>query len=251
MDGVFYLFGKEIPIYGVCFYVGVLLSAVVGILLAKRNKIDIFDFIGCSIYVLIGALLGAKLLFVIVSLREIIRLGLSFWDVLRGGFVFYGGLLGGALGGWIYTKQFKLDLYPYFNIFATVLPLGHAIGRVGCFFAGCCYGIEYHGIGAHVYEKSLSLYTPLHTPLLPIQLIEAFLLLCLFCLLLYLFLRSDIGSEKVMFCYTIGYAVLRFVLEFFRGDMERGKLIGLSTSQWISIFMLIMIIVFAFIKRKN
>ncbi len=231
---------------------GIALSVLFGVLLARRKKVEMFDFVCCVIYMMIGAMVGAKLLFVLVSVREIIQLKLNFMEVLKGGFVFYGGVLGGALGVWIYAKQFRTPVRGYVDIFATVIPLGHAVGRVGCFFAGCCYGMEYNGYGAVVYESSTNFFTPLGVPLLPIQLIEAVCLASLFVVLMILFFKGKQQDGKITLMYALSYALLRFVLEFFRGDKERGVLL-FSTSQWISLAIVAIAIVLLCkrIKRKK
>ena len=157
-------------------------------------------------------------------------------QVMQGGFVFYGGLIGGLLGLIIYVKAFKMEFFSFSDVCAAVIPLGHALGRVGCYTAGCCYGIPYDGFGAVVYTNTLG-HTPLNTPLLPIQLIEALCLLVLFVVMIVLYNKIK-TKGAVTGIYLVGYGILRFVLEFFRGDLERGHLL-LSTSQWISIAMVI------------
>ncbi len=245
------IFGKTIPLYGICFFCGIAVAAGIGIFLVKRRRIVFFDFTCGAVYAMIGAILGAKLLFLLVSWKKIMELGLPLEAVLKGGFVFYGGLLGGALGLFIYGKQFKTDIRDYLDICATVLPLGHAFGRVGCFFAGCCYGIHYEGIGSFTYTDPTSTSTPLNEPLLPIQLIESFFLLLLFATLMLLFFKID-KKGLVAMVYIIAYAVLRFILEFFRGDVERGAFLNLSTSQWISLVLLCgTVLMYWFEKKKG
>ncbi len=227
------LLGRQIPAYGLFFYLGIALAAGSGMLLCRRKGTPRFDLIGSAVYTLIGAFLGAKLLFICVSAREIVALKLSFIDIWRGGFVFYGGLLGGILGMWGYAKQFKYSMRELAETYAAVLPLGHALGRVGCFFAGCCYGIPHSGILGYTYTETLAS-TPIGVPLLPVQLIESAFLLILFFLLLLIYLKTGAGLGYTVPTYLLLYAPLRFVLEFFRGDRERGVLL-LSTSQWISL----------------
>ena len=248
MKNTIVLFGKQIPLYGICYYVGIIIAIFLALLFAKKRKVDFFDFFCCAIYTMIGAIIGAKLLFIIVSIREIIQLKLSLIDVVRGGFVFYGGLLGGILGVWIYGKQFRVNVRGYVDIFATVLPLGHAIGRVGCFFAGCCYGKQYNGIVSVVYETSSNFLTPLGVPLFPIQLLEAIFLIVLFIALFLLFCGGNGKDGNIAIIYLLSYAILRFVLEFFRGDIERG-IILFSTSQWISLFFIVISIFRLFSRR--
>ncbi len=242
------IFGKAVPLYGLYCTLGVALAVGVGFLLIKKREIAPFDFACAGIFILIGALLGAKLLFLLVSVKQIIQLRLTFMQVMQGGFVFYGGLLGGAAGLLLYTKIYKQSFKDYSDVCAVVLPLGHAFGRVGCFRGGCCYGIAYSGIGSYTYTESLNASTPLGVPLLPVQLIEAVCLLVLFVVLLLLFLKRKRGFN-VYLAYSIAYAVLRFTLEFFRGDRERG-LFFLSTSQWISLALLVGAVVVWWVENR-
>ena len=203
--------------------------------MVKERKLNVFDFVGLAIYSMIGALIGAKGLFILVSWKQIVALKLSFIEILRGGFVFYGGLIGGAIGFFLYAKQFKITIKEYIAIFTTVIPLGHAFGRVGCFFAGCCYGIAYDGFAHIVYKESADIATPLGVGLFPVQLLEAILLLALF---VFLWLARRKNSLVI---YGIGYALIRIGTEFLRGDVERGVFLGFSTSQWISIGIVLVI----------
>ncbi len=245
------LFGKEIPLYGIAFYTGILLAAAVAFLLMRRRRnFPMYDLLCSAIYVMIGAIVGAKLLFIAVSLKDIIQSDIPFYYWIKGGFVFYGGLIGGAAGLWIYTKQFRMRIMDFVDIYAAVLPLGHSIGRVGCYFAGCCYGIPYDGPGAVIYHESLTM-TPLETPLLPIQLIEAAGLMVLSIVLAICYLKISRRGAVAAF-YVIGYSSLRFVLEFFRGDRARGIWLNVSTSQWISLALVCVLIFICIMEyRKN
>ncbi len=151
--------------------------------------------------------------------------------------MFYGGLIGGILGLFIYARQFNMSFIALCDIYAVVVPLGHAFGRVGCFFAGCCYGIPHDGAFSITYRHTDG-NTPLGVPLLPVQLIEAACLIILFAVLLAIHFRCHSGGA-VTTTYFIGYSVIRFSLEFLRGDVQRGFLLNLSTSQWISILIFI------------
>ena len=187
---------------------------------------------------MIGAIIGAKLLFLIVSWEDIIKYNIPLVDVIKGGFVFYGGLIGGFLGLLIYASIYKIKLNKFLDIYAAVIPLGHAFGRVGCFFAGCCYGMEHDGFLSFTYTETAGT-TPLGVPLLPIQLIEAACLILIFgVLMLVLFKVNKVGV--VYKVYIVAYAIVRFVLEYFRGDGERGKFLFLSTSQWVSVGLIIL-----------
>lgn len=242
------ILGREIPLYGIFFFLGIGIAAVVAAILHKNAELDMFDIAGSGVYIMIGAIIGAKLLFIAVTLPQIIDMNIPFIALLKGGFVFYGGLLGGAGGLVIYVRQFRIKLSKFADLYTTVLPLGHAFGRVGCFFAGCCYGIPWeHG---HIYTSTVGT-TPLGVPLLPIQLIESAALLVLFGVQIALYLCKRRTWRNTLF-YFISYPALRFILEFFRGDTERGKIAGLSTAQWVSLLItsLLIIITSIYSSRK-
>ncbi len=246
------LLDKQIPLYGLLFYLGIALSAVAAAFIAKKRKIALFDITSSAVYVMIGALIGSKLLFVLVSFQDIIRYDLSFVAIIKGGFVFYGGLLGGVLGLIIYAREYRESFFVYADIYAAVLPLGHALGRVGCFFAGCCYGVEYDSAFSVIYHESAGL-TPLGVPLLPVQLIESGCLLLLFTVMLVLYKKYYAKTGFCSAAYAFSYGILRFVLEFFRGDKERGMFL-LSTSQWISLLIVCFAVLTILIrgrKRRN
>ena len=249
MPYVLTLFGKELPIYGICFYIGIVLASAVALVVAKKRDLPKWEIVYAGIFAMIGAMIGAKVLFIIISIDDIIRLQLSPEAVIKGGFVFYGGLLGGFGGLMLYVRLYKLPAIDYLDICATVLPLGHAVGRVGCFFGGCCYGIPYDGPGCVVYEETVGM-TPLGVPLLPVQLIEGAALLVLFGLLMYVLYRKESRGLPV-WVYCLSYSVIRFVLEYFRGDGIRGKFLWLSTSQWISILIIIVSVVGIFLRKRR
>jgi phosphatidylglycerol:prolipoprotein diacylglycerol transferase len=183
--------------------------------------------------------LGAKFLF-LITLDEVIAVkaqqSMGFW--LGGGFVFYGGLIGGGITFATYLKLSKAKL-KQFNILIPVLAMGHGLGRIACFLAGCCYGtfcdlpwsIKLHGAARH-----------------PVQLYESIALISLSIL----FYKRVKANKSVLWEYIAIYAVLRFVLEFFRGDKIRGVFaLGLSTSQFVSISLLCVALLFVFKQLKS
>ncbi|MBR3289602.1 MAG: prolipoprotein diacylglyceryl transferase [Clostridia bacterium] len=245
------LFGHEVPVYGLCYFAGIFLAAGAALLICKKRGVQRYDMVYATVYAMLAAVVGAKLLFIAVSFRQIVEQHIPLVAVLKGGFVFYGGLIGGVLGMLIYCKQFKLPFWDFADVAAVVVPLGHAVGRVGCFAAGCCYGVEYHGPFSHTYthlQNTSS--TPLGVPLLPVQLIESALLLLLFAGLLIGFLRHPNAQKVFVAVYVLAYSAIRFTLEFFRGDGVRGVFFGLSTSQWISLAAAVLVILWLIFRRK-
>lgn len=181
---------------------------------------------------LISSWIGAKVLFLFASggeLKATYAQSSNFW--LGGGFVFYGGLIFGA--AWLMflslgLKHFKLkDVY-------FVLPavaVGHAIGRVGCFLAGCCYGTQ----------CNLAWAVRMHGHMLhPVQLYETFLLLALAFPLWKLAVKKK--AMATWLTYLGGYGIIRLITEDFRGDIVRGFYGPLSTSQWVSVAMIVVAI---------
>lgn len=180
----------------------------------------------------------AKLLFWITldaSLSENLLAKTNFW--VGGGFVFYGGLAGGLLWTLIYTKNRKIEAK---KIEFLVLPLvlGHALGRVACFLAGCCYGaycdlpwrVHLHGADRH-----------------PVQLYESIALLALF----FWLRKRFVLSKNIILPYLGSYFAIRFLIEFFRGDDIRGVFyFNLSTSQYISLLGLAFILVYMMRQRR-
>jgi len=255
------LFGTSIPVYGVMCVIGLVAACVVAILLAtKKQKIEFFDFVLDAIVTLLSAFAGAKILFLIVSWDVVVAIFKTYpivealTTVLKSGFVFYGGLIGGAIGLFTALKVQKKDFFKTVDIYAVVLPLGHAFGRIGCFFSGCCYGMPYDGWLSFTYTTALDPSTPIGVPLLPVQLIEASVLFVLFSALLIVYLKAPKFKGLCSLIYAYGYAVMRFILEFFRYDAERGLFLGLSTSQWISIAIFIIAtvcLILSIVKSKK
>lgn len=241
----FYVFNIPIPMYGLMALIGFGVSLAVALTRAKRYGLSKMDLGFSSVYMIIGIIIGSKLMYFITYIPKLIKHFDLFlehpWEVIMivfGGFVFYGGLIGGALGIFLYAKQFKLSVLPFAEIIAPVIPLFHAFGRVGCFLGGCCYGKEYHGPFAVSFN-----YNPLVPELseverFPVQLLEAGLNFILFVILL-LYSRKKRKWGQTLGIYILSYTVIRIVTEVFRGDMVRGVTgIGLSTSQIISLLLI-------------
>ncbi len=253
------LFGLAIPMYGLISLLGVFVSAVVAFILAKKKAVDRYDLLITAVVGGLGLFIGAHLLYAITRTRDIIS-AFSLYSTfettgeflrylldISSGMVFYGGLYGGLFAGLLWIRHKKHPLGIYSDIFAVVIPLFHAFGRVGCFFAGCCYGVEWkYGISGRVLNSGVCE----HTPRFPVQLAEAFLLLVLFSVLLVLFTKGKLQGRLMAF-YLCAYAVLRFILEFFRGDEIRGHLLFLSTSQWISLLTLMGVGIYFFISHRK
>lgn len=230
---------RSVPMYAV-----MILAGVIAALLYYRHSIRRSDFPEADadlalIYNVIGVFLGAKLLWLATVwsgfLSELPYLFTStqlfLQKYLAGGFVFYGGLFGGLLAAWLYCRINKLPFFELARVLMPVVPLFHAFGRLGCFFVGCCYGCVSEHFGLIFTHSEIA---PNGVPLLPVQLVEAAGEFALFFLLARLSRKEESG-RTLFSTWMICYAVLRFVLEFFRGDDYRGFLGVLSVSQFFSL----------------
>ena len=230
-----------LPAYGCFILLGALAAGLYLCLSAAKSGFPREDLIYASLYAAIGVMIGAKLLYVITMLPVLIPRWTLFaedpkllLELFRGGFVFYGGFLGGVFGVWRYGRRYRLPFLPLTDQLIIAVPLVHGFGRIGCFFAGCCYGIPYEGFGAVVYpENSFGLSG---VSLFPLPLVEAMGLFLLF-LVLALLSRKPRKIGFMTGIYLCAYAVFRFILEFFRYDDLRGVWFGLSTSQYIGILL--------------
>lgn len=249
------IFGYEIATYGLIIFIGIFIGAIISIFyFSKFFSVKKEDIFYCILYAVIGLGIGAKLLYIITNIPFLIEnyqsLNLfdTFLQMLKGGFVFYGGLIGGILGVLVYSKQFKISFKELLLILLPVVPLIHGIGRIGCLCAGCCYGMEYHGFGAITFHNSLL--APNDVPLFPMQIVEAICNFVIFIVLLLTY-KKFLGTYKTVGLYLVLYSVVRFTLEFFRGDLIRGIYFSLSTSQWISIVLFIVGIAIFVLEYKR
>lgn len=174
-----------------------------------------------------AAVIGGRLLFVLVTPSSYLLQA----NLLGGGTVFYGCLFGGLIGLSVWSKIKNISFPSLADCFALYLPFGQSIGRFGCFLNGCCYGKDCHiaFLGFPYFVDGVE-----HT-LYPVWFYEVF-----GCLLLFLFLLKKYKSAttgSVTGDYLTAYSVLRFIVEFFRGDSVRGYIGYLSTSQVISLLL--------------
>ena len=228
----FQALGLTIPMYGVMSALGMLAAFVLLGFTRKHTRFSEDQALSAALWAIIMGFVGAKVLFWLVEIKQVIADPSYLLHTLREGFVFYGALIGGLGGVAIYALIKKLPFFSLTDYFIPALVLGHAFGRIGCFFAGCCYGMQCDTPISIVFPTGGA--APAGVPLLPTQLMEsAFLfLLCAF-LVWRLTKKKPFGT--VSGWYMVLYGAWRFTIEFFRSD-ERGFVGALSTSQFISIF---------------
>jgi len=233
----FYIGNTQLPAYAMMILAGYAAGFLV---IWKRNRIN-RGFMGkgdaflAYLFAGIGTVAGGKAFAVVQGLPLFFQMyaenELSFMQYFNeAGFVFYGALIGLILFLVLYARLYSVSFWRLVDTIMPALPLAQALGRVGCFLAGCCYGIPVQwgvmqspeGVGPH------------GQPLLPIQLIEAAACAVLFLVMMRVGKQAR-PNGYLPGVYCLGYGMIRFVDEFFRGDVFRGMLAGLSVSQWISL----------------
>jgi len=219
-------------------------------------RLDKDTFFNIIFIAFVSALVGAKLLYLIVSWPE---MGDSFAQRLynavrdfRYGFVFFGGAVTAICTLVLYLKRKKLPILKIADFYLVALPLGHAIGRIGCFLAGCCHGKPTDLPWGVTFNNPHALINPqyLGIPLHPTQLYEVLLNLVLFFILQH-FYKKPHRDGTILVMYLIGYACLRFFIEFFRGDFRGGFFLGMSPSQLIALGTAAVASVVLYLLRKD
>jgi phosphatidylglycerol:prolipoprotein diacylglycerol transferase len=237
----------SIPIVGqlTLYTYGVLLAAayLVGLKLAmvraKQRGLDAGRVLDLGIYIIISALIGAKLLLLVTDFGTFRADPRELLTLLRSGGVFYGGLILAVTVALVYIRRVGLPLWTTCDVFAPGIALGHVVGRFGCLFAGCCYGkptTKPWGITFTDRFAEANVGTPLNQPLHPTQLYEAGAELLILGVLLWTERKGRPFAGRTFWLYLLLYAISRFIIEFYRGD-ERGMVFMFSTSQFISLLL--------------
>ncbi len=222
--------------YGLMIGIGVIAAYLTAEYRARKLRLDADQVFSLLIWCLVFGGLGSKLLFCLTMLDVIIADPSYLLHSLANGWVVYGGLIGGVLGGFLFCRYKKINFLSYFDLALPSVALAQGFGRIGCFLAGCCYGRPTDSPIGITFTNSA--YAPNGISLIPTQLISSGLDFLHFFVLLYI-ARHKKAEGQVGGFYLIFYSIGRFILEYFRGDMERGSVGELSTSQFIAIFTLI------------
>ncbi|MDT5121482.1 MAG: phosphatidylglycerol---prolipoprotein diacylglyceryl transferase [Acidobacteriota bacterium] len=236
--------------YGVLLAIAFLAGLLITAKLAARDGLPRERIYDLGLWILLAAIVGSKVLMLVTEpeYREN-PLRLFSLDFLRSGGVFYGGFLGAVIVGYFLIRRYKLPWWKTADAFAPGIALGNALGRQGCFAAGCCWGkpttlpwgVQFTEAGSKVTGVPVvdASGAPLH--LHPTQLYESFGALLIFFFLLWLYRRKRFSGQVILF-YAVLYAVLRFTVEIFRDD-PRGDILGLTTLTGLSTSQMLSIIV--------
>lgn len=240
--------------YGVLLAAAYLLGLKLAMVRAQARGLDSARVLDLGIYIIIAALVGAKLLLLVTDFRTFTADPRELLTLARSGGVFYGGLILAVTVALWYIRRVGLPLWTTCDAFAPGIALGHVVGRFGCLFAGCCFGkptTEPWGITFTDPFAAANVGTPLGVPLHPTQLYEAGAELIILLVLLWSERKKRPFAGRTFWLYMLLYAISRFIIEFYRGD-ERGTVGVFSTSQFISILLApLAIVMLVYLSKRN
>lgn len=233
--------------YGLMIGIGFVLAVLIGGLRTKKLGLSDDLFTNIAICLLIFGFMGGKLLYIIVNFKLFLQDPLT--HLGSEGFVVYGGIIVGIFSIFVYCKIKKLSFLSYMDMMSPAVMINQGFGRIGCFMAGCCHGRPTTSAFSVTFTDPHCL-APTGVPLIPTQPISA-----AFDLLVAVFLFAIQRKVKyrgtVSGLYLMLYGVGRFIIEIFRGDLDRGTVGILSTSQFISIFMVIFAAGYLYVVNKK
>jgi phosphatidylglycerol---prolipoprotein diacylglyceryl transferase len=208
---------------------------------ARRSGMDAGQTMDLAVYSLIGGLIGARLLLLVVDWDTYSKNPRELFSLLQSGGVFYGGLIGGLLVAWWYIRRHAIPGWRAADVLAPGVVMGQAIGRLGCLAAGCCFGKPTDVPWAVTFRDmwaARQAQTPVDVPLHPSQVYESIAAALIFVVLVWMAPRKRFHGQ-IALAYIVLYSAARFGLEYFRGDVSRGFVGPLSTSQVIALLLLV------------
>jgi phosphatidylglycerol:prolipoprotein diacylglycerol transferase len=237
--------------YGFLIAIGFLVALTLALREAKKTDLPNESIVDIGFYALLAGIIGSRLFFIVTNWQHYSEHPIDMVKIWEGGLVFYGGVLFAVPTVIWYAKKKALPLWQTADIWAPSIAIGHAIGRLGCFCAGCCYGKPAENLPWAVTFTNPDSLAIIGTPLHPTQLYESAAELLNFLILITL-RRNQSFKGQLFLIYMLNYSIIRSVVEIFRGDEVRGFLFpGFSYSQAISVLMFVTAVVFLVILKKR
>lgn len=237
--------------YGFFVATGFLIGIYLATQQATKEGIQSQKIVDLGFYILLASIVGSRLFYILVNPSHYMSNPLDIFKIWEGGLVFYGGVLLVIPTVIWYVRKNNIGLWKTADVFAPSIAIGHAFGRIGCFSAGCCYGRIAESLPWSVIFTSPECLAPLNVPLHPTQLYEAGAEAVNFLILITLRKYKSFNGQ-LFFTYILIYSVIRFTIEFFRGDVSRGYIIeNLSLAQGISILMFLGALIGLLILRRK
>lgn len=222
-----------IHMYGLMMAIGFVFALYMSVFRGKKRGLNEDSIYGILICALLGGFIGCRLLYYIVEFPSILQDPSILWN-FSVGYVVYGGIIGGIVASYIYLTFIRKESFiDYFDLVMPAVAAAQGFGRIGCFFAGCCYGAQTDSWFHIVFTNSS--FAPNHVKLIPTQLMSSAGDFVIAGILVWFASKKPLRG-RVAAAYLVVYGIGRFIIEFFRNDY-RGSIGVLSTSQIISLFM--------------
>ena len=241
----------SIKAYGLFVAMGFLAGLGFALREARQQGLDPQPILDLAFYIILAAIIGARLFYVLTNLDSYRHNPLDILKVWQGGLTFFGGFILSFIAGVVYMKRHQMAVWKTFDLFAPALALGDFFGRIGCFFAGCCYGRECSYPWAVIFTDPQSL-ARIGVALHPTQLYSSFASLATF-LLLWAWSSRKTFDGQLALLWIFFYSFSRLIIEYFRGD-PRGYLIleTFAVSQVLALaFIVVSLIMLVVLKNKN
>jgi phosphatidylglycerol:prolipoprotein diacylglycerol transferase len=246
--------GLTIYSYGILLAAAYLLGLQFALVRARARGLNPQRVMDLGIWIIVSALIGAKLLLLIVDFRQFTSSPRELLGLARSGGVFYGGLIAAVVVALWYLRRHELPLWTTTDVFAPGIALGHIVGRLGCLMAGCCFGRPTSVPWAITFRDpaaAANVGTPLGIPLHPTQLYDAVAEALILIVLLALERRGRSFAGRTFWSYMLLYGVSRFFIEFYRGDSRGLVFDTLSTSQFVSVILVPLAMTMLFVLSRR
>lgn len=250
---LFEIGGFPVYTYGLLLAAAYLLGLQFALVRARKRGLDPNRVMDLGIWIIVSALLGAKLLLLVVEFDKFSGDPRELLNLARSGGVFYGGLIAAVGVALWYLRRHRMPMWTVTDVFAPGIALGHVVGRLGCLFAGCCFGRPTNvpwAITFHSEFAARNVGTPLGIPLHPTQLYEAGAEFIILLILLATERRGGYFSGRTFWTYMLLYGISRFIIEFYRYD-PRGMVGIFSTSQFVSLLIVPLSLIMLFVLSRR
>lgn len=234
------MFSIGIPFYGLAILLALISNIVVVVYLASKYKYSNRELICLLLYETVGVIFGAKLFSFITNYREYD----GRFDLLTTGMSSYGAIIGGLAMIILFCLQYKKSIREIMYIFTPSFPLMYSIGKIGCFLAGCCYGIPYNGILSVRYHYSAE--APKDVNLFPVQIIETIIFFFIFVYMMWLHKKEKFNLKSVGMGFIV-CGLAKFLLDYLR-SAHTGTL---SVNQIVSIMFAVIGLACVINKEEN
>ena len=264
IDPIIFEIGKlSVTWFGVLLASGFFAAYTTWVFLGKKVGRDSNFAADLLLWIMVSGILGARIAYILANIDYFMARPAEILFINQGGLIYYGGFIGGALGLILFARVRKLNKMTVFDLVVTGVPIAHFFGRVGCFLNGCCHGSLHEGFPSvvypqlsqpwyrHRYLELIGGWQLKSLPIHPVQLYEGCLNIALFALLLWGFPRWHKKPGRTAGVYLLIYPLIRFSVEYIRGDARTACVPGVNVAQMLSLSLMAFGAALLLASRKN